>query len=101
MAQAPRVPLLQAIVTAPPQLQRERWIKGRMLFLDAAPHKMPGKDPFRIRLGPEASTRLWRLVFSEPSLDALQSLDVLADAVKSELEEMNAAKATGMEVDRS
>ena len=38
---------------------------------------------------------------SEPSLDALQSLDVLADAVKSELEEMNAAKATGMEVDRS
>ena len=78
-----------------------RKFEGTAPLLDAAPHKMPGKDPFRIRLGPEASTRLWRLVFSEPSLDALQSLDVLADAVKSELEEMNAAKATGMEVDRS
>ncbi|CAE7036107.1 unnamed protein product [Symbiodinium sp. CCMP2592] len=87
--------VLQAIVTAPPQAERERWIQGRMLFcrkfegtaplLDAAPHKMPGQNPSRIRLGPDASTQLWRLVFSEPSLEALQSLDVLADAVKEEL----------------
>ncbi|CAE7365440.1 unnamed protein product [Symbiodinium sp. CCMP2592] len=87
--------VLQAIVTAPPHAERERWIQGRMLFcrkfegtaplLDAAPHKMPGQNPFRIRLGPDASTQLWRLVFSEPSLEALQSLDVLADAVKEEL----------------
>ncbi|CAE6949120.1 GIP [Symbiodinium sp. CCMP2592] len=75
--------VLQAIVTSPPQAERERWIQGRMLFcrkfkgtgplLDAAPHKMPGKNPYRIRLSPKASTQLWRLVFSEPSFQSWTS----------------------------
>ena len=72
-----------------------RKFEGTAPLLDAAPRKMPGKDPFRVRLGPEASTQLSRLVFFEVSLDAVQFL-----AVKSELEEMNAAKAMGMEVDK-
>ena len=63
--------VLQAIVTGPPQLERAACsfaeslkFEGTAPLLDAAPRKMPGKDPFRVRLGPGPPLSFRALSFS-------------------------------------